>query len=505
MTQIPINGLMAYYPFNGNPNDSSGFGLHGFDYGASKYSTGKCYLARDYYNSPSTTNNFDYTTIPNVINSSEFTICFWTKIKSTGTHQCFLYLSEGYNWVFANLMLFTSIENKLTAIVNGLDLRTIDYSHNALVNGEYNNSFIKSEVLQWDQYYFVTCTFKNNVFTYFLNGEKYSQFFNVNTVIGTPSTNILLGICPKMSPSAMLYFMDGTLDRLCFYNRVLTDDEIRSFYTSDCSFPQYSTATINGFTEVCQGQRNVAFDAINMDNKVNYTWTYSGNGASIQTGGDNIVIDFDNYATSGELKVIGYNSGGIESDTATLNITVESLPTVANNIFGQHEVCYNQNGVNYYTVGIIDVTNYIWEYSGKGVTIFGSSEDVQISFYENATNGDLTVKGINGCGIGNPSEPFPISIKFCDPGQTGNLNIPNSFSPNGDGINEVFYIRGLPENSILLIFDRAGKKIYESTNYLNNWDGKNSEGLHLESGTYWFTLIIPGLPTEFKGYVYLKN
>jgi len=505
MAQIPVNGLMAFYPFNGNPNDYSNFGKHGLDHGASHYLSGKCNLARQYYNSPSATNNYDYTSIPNVINSSEFTVCFWTKLKTTGTHQCFLYLSSGDNWVFANLMLFTSIENKLTAIVNGLDLRTVDYSHNALVNQEYNNSYNNSAELQWDQYYFVTCTFKNNVFTYYLDGEKYSEFFNVNNQIGTPSNNILLGICPKLSSTSMIYPMDGNLDRLCFYNRVLSDDEIRSFFTSDCSYPYYSNAEINGDKEVCQGQTSVGFTVINMENIESFTWTYSGIGANIRSSGKNIFVDFVSNATSGELKVIGSNTSGLGADTASLFIEVSDLPADASNVFGQPEICYNQSDVKYHTPRIKDAASYIWEYNGTGAIITGTAEEIQISFDNEATNGFLTVKGNNKCGIGNPSPSFPISLKYCESDLSENLNIPNSFSPNGDGINEFFYIRGLSENTILQIFDRAGKKLFESENYLNNWDGKDNKRQILESGTYWYTIIIPGLPTEFKGYVYLKR
>ena len=36
-SQIPTNGLVAYYPFNGNAKDSSGNGNNGTDFGPSKY------------------------------------------------------------------------------------------------------------------------------------------------------------------------------------------------------------------------------------------------------------------------------------------------------------------------------------------------------------------------------------------------------------------------------------------------------------------------------------
>jgi len=87
----------------------------------------------------------------------------------------------------------------------------------------------------------------------------------------------------------------------------------------------------------------------------------------------------------------------------------------------------------------------------------------------------------------------------------GDFNIPNAFSPNGDGINEVFRIQGLKAQSSLTIFNRFGKLIYQSENYNNDWNGTDSDGNILESDTYWYVLVMPGFPVAFKGFVYLKR
>jgi large repetitive protein len=71
--------------------------------------------------------------------------------------------------------------------------------------------------------------------------------------------------------------------------------------------------------------------------------------------------------------------------------------------------------------------------------------------------------------------------------------------------NEVFFIRDLPVNARLIIFDRSGRKVYTSNNYQNDWNGKDDEGQSLETGTYWYVLSLPGFPTELKGFVYIKK
>ncbi len=81
------------------------------------------------------------------------------------------------------------------------------------------------------------------------------------------------------------------------------------------------------------------------------------------------------------------------------------------------------------------------------------------------------------------------------------LEIPNGFTPNGDGLNDHFEIRGLefyPENR-LLIFNRWGNEVYRITGYKNDWDGAS-----LSAGTYYYIFELrlhSGHWQTFKGFV----
>ncbi len=70
------------------------------------------------------------------------------------------------------------------------------------------------------------------------------------------------------------------------------------------------------------------------------------------------------------------------------------------------------------------------------------------------------------------------------------LNLPNVITPDGKGpaLNETFYIENLDRfpASTLAIYNRWGKKIYEASNYQNNWNGSK-----YEDGTYYYVLTIP--------------
>jgi gliding motility-associated-like protein len=90
--------------------------------------------------------------------------------------------------------------------------------------------------------------------------------------------------------------------------------------------------------------------------------------------------------------------------------------------------------------------------------------------------------------------------------------IPEGFSPNGDGINDVFFIRGLdiyPSNSIT-IFNRWGDKVFEANPYQNTWDGKAQRGIRvggdeLPVGIYFYILDLGDNSKILKGTIYLNR
>jgi len=67
--------------------------------------------------------------------------------------------------------------------------------------------------------------------------------------------------------------------------------------------------------------------------------------------------------------------------------------------------------------------------------------------------------------------------------------IPNSFTPNGDGKNDVFAISGasICEEAQMLIYNRWGKLIYETSDLSSFWDGTN-HGSNVEPGVYVYFL-----------------
>ncbi|MCW3104780.1 MAG: hypothetical protein JWO09_3220 [Bacteroidetes bacterium] len=92
------------------------------------------------------------------------------------------------------------------------------------------------------------------------------------------------------------------------------------------------------------------------------------------------------------------------------------------------------------------------------------------------------------------------------------FNLPDGFSPNGDGINDVFVIRGIqnyPENTFV-IFNRWGDKVFDASPYDNTWDGKATKGIRvggdeLPVGTYFYLLDLGDGSDMIKGTIYLNR
>lgn len=87
------------------------------------------------------------------------------------------------------------------------------------------------------------------------------------------------------------------------------------------------------------------------------------------------------------------------------------------------------------------------------------------------------------------------------------LQMPSGFSPNGDGLNDDFYIHGIdiyPDNNII-IFNRWGNQVYTKDSYYRDWTGQSNNGEALPDGTYFVVLKIKNSDIILKGYVDLRR
>lgn len=87
--------------------------------------------------------------------------------------------------------------------------------------------------------------------------------------------------------------------------------------------------------------------------------------------------------------------------------------------------------------------------------------------------------------------PFVINIA------NSKLEVPNAFTPNGDGINDVFKVKDGYESIVdfhAAVFTRSGKRVYEWTDPADGWDGtmNGQGGVDAPDGAYYFVMRARG-------------
>jgi gliding motility-associated-like protein len=113
----------------------------------------------------------------------------------------------------------------------------------------------------------------------------------------------------------------------------------------------------------------------------------------------------------------------------------------------------------------------------------------------------LVVTDNLGC-TGSITQTFPTG-SFDD---LVDYEIPNVFTPNGDGKNDVFTLNSngfLGPCVNLQVFNRWGQKMFESFGNDITWTGRNMAGEECTTGTYFYTLTLKDM--SFNGNVYLNR
>ncbi|MDD3876957.1 MAG: hypothetical protein PHT69_10070 [Bacteroidales bacterium] len=173
-------------------------------------------------------------------------------------------------------------------------------------------------------------------------------------------------------------------------------------------------------------------------------------------------------------------SGGGQTTTATAIVNVNPLPEPAGTISGPSVVYFGQTGINYSVPIINYATGYIWTLpQGFGIVSGNNTNSIFVDVSVAAVSGNVSVYGINNCGLGDSSALYPVTIAT---GIAESEDTPISIYPNPT--NGKVFVRincNNKEKITVRLYNQFGMLIFEE------------ETAHEPLHTYDFSFISGGL------------
>jgi len=228
---------------------------------------------------------------------------------------------------------------------------------------------------------------------------------------------------------------------------------------------------------------------------------------------DNSVLNPTTQILSSEtiftLHVMDMNSGCTQNDEVLINMGGIIRPIARND--------YDTTGLN--TPTLVNVLANDSDPIGLGLTVSitnnpkhgnaSVNEDGSVNYepINNFTGNDTLTYMI--CDFGTPSKCATAIVVITIFPIREPIEIYNLVTPNGDGRNDYWYIRGIdeyPDNQVS-IFNRWGDKIVDYSSYNNTdnrWNGANDKNEILPSGVYFYIIKIKDMQ-PFTGWVYVRG
>ncbi|MBN1386961.1 MAG: gliding motility-associated C-terminal domain-containing protein [Bacteroidales bacterium] len=163
--------------------------------------------------------------------------------------------------------------------------------------------------------------------------------------------------------------------------------------------------------------------------------------------------------------------------------------------------------------GTDQVLNYIFDAQLNASLGTGEKGNWQVIKGSGVIENDtVPVTTIRGLSLNENIIRWMVTNEVCPPAAdtltitVNDLIIPTLITPNLDGKNDYFVLRGIITlgRTELLIFDRRGILVYKNSNYDNKWDGVDQKGNPLPADTYFYS-IRPANGQPYNGYIVIER
>ena len=217
---VPTNGLVGYWPFNGNANDESGNGGNGTVYGAT--------LTTDRNNSINKSYNFDG--IDDLIE-----VAYWNKILGNNSFTLSYWIYQESN--LGCLTVAFGMSNDGEGFASG----SYNWGNNS-IGGQickYNFFSTTNTTIELNKWTNVIFKYDSNILSIYKNGV-----FVSSQLVNYTTTNISAGsfnIASDFASNFYTGYYKGKIDDIGIWNRALTQQEITSLYTQNyvAQIPSY--------------------------------------------------------------------------------------------------------------------------------------------------------------------------------------------------------------------------------------------------------------------------
>lgn len=223
----------------------------------------------------------------------------------------------------------------------------------------------------------------------------------------------------------------------------------------------------------------------NLDGCADLDVSFSGSGG---TGFPNCVYEWnfgDNTSGFGALINHTYTTNGLQNTSYDVELTVTTPLGCIDAVTMPAYVTVYPNPIAAFTYNPLNTTEFdplinfydqsslasTYQWTFGELTSFDNVSVLQNPIHNYAGPGlydvNLLVTSINGC-VDDVTHPIYIEPEFA-------IYVPNAFSPNEDGKNELFFPQGIgidAERFQMLIFDRWGEVIFQTNSLTKGWDGK---------------------------------
>ena len=465
---IPTDGLIAYYPFNGNANDESGNGNHGTVNGATltndKY--GNLNSAYSFVGSKEQGNSINLGgSIFNDPNS--FSISITVNVGELYVHN------NPFSYLFSQA---TGGEIQISQHPNYLGFSS------KLNNSSWLTCEITPQINQWVNYVYTYSEELNEIVVYTNGDETCSK--EINSTLFSYDGPAMIG---RQSNVEHNYF-NGTISDIGFWNRALTEQEIQNLYTSSTG-----DIKLNGVVSAENNQiKNVA-DPTHSQDVVTKNYTYSK--AEVDALINEIRTELGNQIDNDSD---GYTEGMGDCDDSDLEVNPAAFEI-------------SDDGIDNDCDGQIDelVPNYV---PSNGL----------VAFYPFA--GDLEDKSGNEYHLTNSNVSFTDDANLTSNqalyfnGNSSHLYTSKSFSELTSDPNQTisFWFKNISDNwrAIFTIGDSDGGRIVVIPNTINEkiavigtddchlcGESGGSEGIDIEVNNFrdgWHHIVVSTNSNELK-------